>query len=82
MADVDDFRARLGMRLVYVSTIALVALAIFIVIGGEDWNLADAKAKMESLTGCQDVIVTHQGNAGEPVLGWISNVDIARLSQA
>ncbi len=48
----------------------------------EDRTLADAKAKMESQTGCQDVIVTHQGNADEPVLGWVSNVDISRLSQA
>ena len=44
-----------------------------------DGTVADAKAAMESVQGCQDVIVTKTGKAGEPMLGWISNVDISRL---
>jgi hypothetical protein len=47
-----------------------------------DRNLADAKAGMESAAGCQDVIVTERGSRDEPVLGWVSNIDIGRLSQA
>src|SRR6202042_2044496 len=39
----------------------------------EDRSLADAKAEMEKIPGCQDVIVTKSGNRKEPVVGWISN---------
>jgi hypothetical protein len=45
-------------------------------------TLADAKAAMERTTAIQDVIVTQTGLSTEPMLGWITNVDIARLSQA
>ena len=45
-------------------------------------SLADAKAAMEAVPGCQDVMVTATGAPAEPVVGWISNVDISRLSQA
>ena len=48
----------------------------------EDRSLADAKTEMEKIPGCQDVIVTKSGNPKEPVVGWISNIDIGRLSQA
>jgi hypothetical protein len=47
-----------------------------------DRTLADAKAAMEAKPLCQDVIVTSTGKSDEPMLGWISNVDIARFSQA
>jgi CBS domain-containing protein len=47
-----------------------------------DRTLADAKMVMEAAPLCQDVIVTQTGNRDERMLGWISNVDIARLSQA
>ena len=47
-----------------------------------DRTLADAKAAMSALSLCQDVIVTQTGKSSEPMLGWIPNVDIARLSQA
>ena len=45
-------------------------------------NLADAKATMEQVSGCQDVVVTAGGRPTEPTLGWISNIDISRLSKA
>jgi len=54
-------------------TLAYVAL---------DRAVADAKAAMESKPLCQDVIVTPTGKSNEPMRGWISNVDITRLSQA
>jgi len=47
-----------------------------------DRTVAEAKALMEQSSGCQDVIVTDSGKRDEPVLGWISNIDIGRLSQA
>ena len=45
-------------------------------------TVADAKAAMEAVRGCQDVIVTASGARDSGVLGWISNIDIGRLSQA
>jgi hypothetical protein len=48
----------------------------------EERTLADAKSEMEKVPGCQDVIVTKTGSKAEPLIGWISNIDIGRLSQA
>jgi hypothetical protein len=48
----------------------------------EKATVADAKLKMEQLTGCQDLIVTKTGAKSEPMLGWMTNVDIGRLSKA
>ena len=36
-------------------------------------TLADAKARMESVDGAQDVFVTSHGGNQDPVLGWITN---------
>lgn len=47
-----------------------------------DKTLAEAKAAMERVLGSQDVIVTETGTSGEPVLGWLSNVEIGKLSSA
>jgi len=49
---------------------------------GEDQTLADAKTAMEGKPQCQDVVVTATGKSDEPMRGWISNVDIMRLSLA
>jgi hypothetical protein len=49
---------------------------------GQDKTVADAKAAMEQVPDCQDVIVTATGNTKEPVVGWLSNVDISRMLQA
>lgn len=48
----------------------------------QDRTVADAKAAMEAKPHCQDVIITGTGKENEPVQGWISNVDISRLSEA
>jgi len=45
-------------------------------------SLAEAKTAMEAVPGCQDVIVTATGASTAPIVGWVSNVDIARASQA
>jgi hypothetical protein len=37
---------------------------------------------MDAVTGSQDVIVTQTGAPTMPVIGWILNTDIGRLSQA
>jgi len=48
----------------------------------QDKTVADAKAAMEQIPGCQDVIVTKTGDKVEPMIGWLSNIDISRLSAA
>jgi hypothetical protein len=45
-------------------------------------SVAEAKNKMEQQEGCQDLIVTKTGNKTEPMSGWMTNVDIGRLSKA
>jgi hypothetical protein len=45
-------------------------------------TVAQAKALMEAQPGCQDLIVTRTGAKNEPLLGWMTNVDIGRLSKA
>jgi hypothetical protein len=45
-------------------------------------TLGDAKEKMQSIPDCQDVFVTASGAMTEPVLGWITNADIARKAKA
>jgi hypothetical protein len=48
----------------------------------KDLSVGDAKKAMETRPGCQDLIVTATGNKSEPMLGWMTNVDIGRLSKA
>jgi hypothetical protein len=48
----------------------------------EQASVADAKKMMEQQPGCQDLIVTKTGAKTEPMSGWMTNVDIGRLSKA
>jgi hypothetical protein len=43
-------------------------------------TLAEANATMQTKPGCSDVFVTAGGGSNEPVMGWLTNVDIARSS--
>jgi hypothetical protein len=45
-------------------------------------SVATAKAMMEQRPGCQDLVVTKSGDKSEPMVGWMTNVDIGRLSKA
>ncbi|MCG8357106.1 MAG: hypothetical protein MI920_16200 [Kiloniellales bacterium] len=47
-----------------------------------DGTLADAKSRMEARQKCQDVFVSQNGAADEPVLGYLTNVDISKHSKA
>jgi len=49
----------------------------FVFIGAQS-TLNEAKQKMESVKGCQDVFITENGKPSEPVLGWMTNVDITK----
>ena len=42
-------------------------------------TIADARARAATIPGCQDVFVTERGSAEEAVLGYLTNVDLARL---
>jgi hypothetical protein len=44
-------------------------------------TLADAKAALDKVPGAQDIIVTATGNATDPMLGWLSNVDLIKAAQ-
>jgi hypothetical protein len=44
-------------------------------------TLGDAKAALDKVSGAQDIIVTASGNATEPMLGWLSNVDLTKALQ-
>ncbi len=52
------------------------------VLVSEHATVADAKALMEAREKCQDVVVTRSGGADEAMLGWLTNVDIGKLSKA
>jgi hypothetical protein len=44
-------------------------------------TVGDAKKALDRVSGAQDVIVTATGNATEPMLGWMSNVDLTKALQ-
>ncbi len=44
-------------------------------------TVGDAKAAMDATTKCQDVIVTQNGRRDEPAVGWLTNVDLIRLTR-
>jgi hypothetical protein len=49
-------------------------------IVGPNAVLADARAEMRSVERCNDVFVTSQGKRSDPVLGWLTNTDLAGLA--
>ena len=51
----------------------------FVVVGRRS-NLAEVKSAMVARPGCLDAFVTENGRRDEPVIGWLTNVDIARSS--
>jgi len=44
----------------------------------ENATLGQAKQVMEETPNCQDVFVTATGNPIEPIIGWLTNVDIQK----
>jgi hypothetical protein len=46
---------------------------------GPDADLAQARAAMRSVKGCNDVFVTKQGQPTDPVIGWLTNTQLAGL---
>jgi hypothetical protein len=48
----------------------------------ENATIEEASTAMEKVPKCQDVFVTEHGNGDEPLKGWLTNVDLGRLSQS
>jgi hypothetical protein len=46
----------------------------------EKSTLSEAKLKMKETKNCQDIIITQNGSSDEPVIGWLTNSDINKLS--
>jgi hypothetical protein len=53
-------------------------IAKLVVFVSATMTLADAKTALDKVSGAQDIIATGSGNATEPVLGWLSNVDLVK----
>ena len=47
-----------------------------------DAKVADARAAMQTIAGCNDVFVTYGGGSDDPMLGWLTNTDLAALKDA
>lgn len=41
-------------------------------------SIQKAKQKMDSIKACQDIFVTREGSPNEPLIGWVSNLRIAK----
>jgi hypothetical protein len=48
------------------------------VVVSEQATIVTAKQKMESIKSCQDIFITKEGSADEPLIGWISNVRLTK----
>ena len=46
----------------------------------ESATVGEAKAAMDSIPRCQDVMITSSGRRDEPVIGWLTNIDIGRIA--
>ena len=47
----------------------------------EDKTLADAKSAMEKIQNCKVILVTKTGKASDPIIGLLTNTDIAKHSR-
>jgi hypothetical protein len=48
----------------------------------EKATLGEAKATMEKTKNCQDVFVTENGRADEPIIGWLPNTELSKHAKA
>lgn len=59
----------------------LTQISKLVVFVSANTTLADAKVALDKVTGAQDIIVTATGKSSEPVIGWLSNVDLIKALQ-
>ena len=60
----------------------LVSLNKGFIVVSEATPIVTAKIRMEQTASCQDIFVTKTGGADEPVLGWVSNIRLAKSIEA
>jgi hypothetical protein len=53
-----------------------------VAVVGKDATMAQAKAAMEGRPQCQDVFLTQNGGAADPVVAWLTNNEIQRAATA
>jgi len=68
----EDFLRSPGMGELVTQSIAFVS---------EHATLDEARSAMEKVQKCQDVFVTEHGDRTEAIKGWLTNVDVGRLSK-
>ena len=49
------------------------------VIVSEQSTLATAKKRMEGIRSCQDIFITKEGSPNESLIGWVSNIRMAKF---
>lgn len=59
----------------------LAQISRLVVFVAASTKLSDASAALDRVKGAQDIIVTATGNSSEPMLGWITNVDLVKVLQ-
>jgi len=67
-----DLLAASGMKELVQDSLAYVAKGAM---------LSDAKERMDRTPNCQDIFVTEHGQAGEPVLGWLTDTEVRRAAR-
>jgi hypothetical protein len=58
----------------------LAKLVEAIAIVGPNAVVEDARTAMRSVEGCNDVFVTTSGKRDDPVIGWLTNTDLAGMA--
>jgi hypothetical protein len=51
-----------------------------IVFFSQNAKIIDSKENIDANIRCQDVIITASGKQDEPVLGWLTNIEVGRLA--
>ncbi len=51
------------------------------IIVAENSALSEAKERLDKIKVCQDIFITKDGTANEPLTGWVSNTRMTRLLQ-
>ena len=52
------------------------------VLASETTTIASAKRSLDQHTSCQDIFVNKDGKPDDPLMGWISNVRLAKYLEA
>jgi hypothetical protein len=74
--NVDPTSLTLGRLLEEATSMKMLFEKSFVIVSSRT-TLDEAKAAMQAVTECRDVLVTENGRADEPVIGWLTNLILA-----